>query len=167
MNTSQSPKMSVSTTDDKIPDWELTYYSRLAQNLIFDALISAFAQEAKAGRISRSKLAKRIGKTPEKITRIFANPTNLKIKTLGLLLRGLDAQLERPQITFFRDIEDQRSNYPVKSAPKQATTAAGDTLKPRTRFDLSTPDHELATGADTQSSSTISPTIVNWPVSVP
>lgn len=102
MPTSRTPKTPQPSTNSQIPEEEIAYYNRRLQNRVFDEVIQAFAHEAKAGRISRATLAKRIGKKPEQITRYLSNPSNFTLDTISTILIGLGAELD-PTVAFLRD----------------------------------------------------------------
>lgn len=109
MTTYQTPKKSESSTVEAIPEDEFAYYSRRLQNRVFGAMVNAFADEVRAGHISRAKLAKKINKSPEQITRWLSQPSNMKLDTISRIYCGLGAEMKDPSAAFFRDAV--RPNY--------------------------------------------------------
>ena len=83
MPTYQEQKMSQSSIDEEISPTELAYYSHRLQARMFDALVTAFADEVNAERISRATLAKRINASPSQITRC-----NSSERSSGRILGG-------------------------------------------------------------------------------
>lgn len=70
----------------------LAYLSERARNSFFQYILEKFEQ-AKAERgLTQSKLADRIGKTPDRISRLLNTPGNLTIDTYAELLAGISAE---------------------------------------------------------------------------
>ena len=112
MSTSQTQKTPASSTNQPIPDRKVAYYNRRLQNAVFNEIVRAFAQEIKAGRISRAALAKQIVKEPAQITRWLSGPANRTLDTISLILLGMNAEMD-VKVVFFRDISEPNYAHPL------------------------------------------------------
>ena len=125
MPISQKQKVPDASTNQPISNRKIAYYIRHLQNDVFNEIVKAFVEEAKAGRISRATLAKRIGSKPEQITRWFSGPANLTLNTIGRILLGMDAKLEA-RVVFFRDIPTPNYAHPLVHSLKSIMSPAVD-----------------------------------------
>ena len=125
MTTYQTRKKSESSTVEVIPEDEFAYHSRRLQIRVFGAMVNAFADEVRAGHISRAKLAKKINKSPEQITRWLSQPSNMKLDTISRIYCGLGAEMKDPSAAFFRDAV--RPNYAHPLIDELAATNSSDT----------------------------------------
>ena len=115
MTTLPTQTMLQSIINDAIPAKEIAYYNRRLQNLVFQAVITAFSNEVKAGRITRSALAKRTGASRSQITRWFAHPSNWTLDTISTLLIGMGAELESKVIF----LQDRAAEYDISPVFEQ------------------------------------------------
>lgn len=137
MPTSQTPKMPISSIDQSISEKEFAYAKRRYENQLYRAIVNAFAQEAKAGRISRASLAKRIGKKPEQITRWLSAPSNMTASTTSRILFGMDAELKEPEVVFFRDSIKPNYAHPLIDFLAGASFETGEDVRTVTLGDIS------------------------------
>lgn len=103
MTMSQMPPIpNFSNETEGVSAFHIAYYNERLRNNVFGAVMEAFYNEAKAGRITKAQLARRLDKRPEQISRWFSGPSNLTLDTVSMLLLGIGAELD-PQVSFFRD----------------------------------------------------------------
>jgi hypothetical protein len=73
---------------DPIPKGMMNFLSARAQNKFFDYVHAKLREAEKAG-LKRSDLARRIGKTPSRLSHVLAEPGNWTIDTVTELLIGI------------------------------------------------------------------------------
>lgn len=73
---------------DKIAPHDLIYISQRAKNNCYDFIMIRFLKSG----ITKSELARRIGKDPAQINHVLASPANWTIKTLAELLAGISKE---------------------------------------------------------------------------
>lgn len=78
-----------------IPESKRVYFRERLRGRIFDFIIGRFTSEQKNG-LTKAKLSRRIGKSPEVVNRWLGAPSNLTIDSLSDLLLGICA--EEPEI---------------------------------------------------------------------
>jgi hypothetical protein len=71
-----------------IPESKRVYFQERFRGRIFDFLIDRFSLEQQNG-LTKAKLARRIGKTPEVINRWLGAPSNLTSDSISDLLLGI------------------------------------------------------------------------------
>lgn len=118
MTTLPTQTMLQSITNDVISAKEIAYYNRRLQNLVFQAVITAFSNEVKAGCITRAALAKRTRTSRSQITRWFAHPANWTLDTISTLLIGMGAELELKVIF----LQDRTAEHYISSVFQQLST---------------------------------------------
>jgi plasmid maintenance system antidote protein VapI len=94
MISSQTPLLAeISAGHDGAPISSSTraYFQQRLRNRIFNFLLKKFAVAQDEG-LSKAKLARRIGKTPDIINRWLGTPSNLTIDTISDLLLGIAAE---------------------------------------------------------------------------
>ena len=138
MTTSQMPQTQASSNDAVISVGQLAYYNQRLRNRIFEDVLKAFIQEAKAGRITKARLAKRLGKKPAQITRWLSGPSNWTLDTISALLLGIGAELDS-EVAFLRDrtrpnyahpfIEQFEGRAEIGSAPPPPALVSFDDLR--------------------------------------
>jgi transcriptional regulator with XRE-family HTH domain len=74
-----------------IPAPKRAYFQQRLRNRFFELLLSKFAEQQARG-LTKAKLARRIGKTPEVVNRWLGAPSNLTIDSLSDLLLGISAE---------------------------------------------------------------------------
>jgi hypothetical protein len=77
---------------DRIPPGKLAYFQERTRNNLYDYVVTRFLQQEKERGLTRAKLARRIGKSPEIITRLLGAPGNWTIDTISDLLLGICAE---------------------------------------------------------------------------
>ena len=78
---------------DKLTDREIFYFRQRNRNKIFQTVVAHFADEAANG-LTKSELARRLGKDPAQITRWFSGPGNWTLDTVSDLLLSMDCELD-------------------------------------------------------------------------
>lgn len=96
-HTSQTTFLSDVLGSEAIPPAKLAYFRARLGNQLHAMVLQRFANEERAGRITRAQLARRIGKKPEQVTRWLGSRGNWTIETLSDLLIGLGCEL-KPEI---------------------------------------------------------------------
>jgi hypothetical protein len=79
-----------------IPESKRVYFQERFRGIVFDFLINLFVRENNNG-LTKAKLARRIGKSPEVINRWLGAPSNLTLDSVSDLLLGICAEELTPQ----------------------------------------------------------------------
>lgn len=72
-----------------IPPEKLAYFQSRLQARLYDFVMSRFEAKAKEEGLTRAELARRIGRKPEIVTRLFSSPGNWRLTTASDLLLGI------------------------------------------------------------------------------
>jgi hypothetical protein len=94
MTTSQTQffsEISAGPDGPVIPEAKRAYFQSRFRNRIFNFILGKFVEEQKNG-LTKAKLARRIGKTPDVINRWLGAPTNLTTDTMSDLLLGISGE---------------------------------------------------------------------------
>src|ERR1700730_16911854 len=75
----------------EIPEAKRVYFQRRARDRFFDFLREKFEREETNG-LTQAKLARRIGKSPEVISRWLNAPSNLTLDSISDLMIGIAAE---------------------------------------------------------------------------
>jgi hypothetical protein len=75
-------------SDDIIPAGTMAYLCERARNNFFDYVLAKF-RLAEANGLTKAKLARRIGKTPDRVSHLLGSPGNWTIDTGAELLVGI------------------------------------------------------------------------------
>ena len=139
MTTSQTAFLSEVLGTEMIPPSKLAYFRRRLSNHIYATVLKEFLRLEKAGLISRAKLAQRIGRRPEQITRWLGSSGNWTIETLSDLLLAMKCE---PSISISSltnaQIGENHASIPVKqptnqtagrSEPISGTSAIGENVE--------------------------------------
>jgi len=100
---------------------ELGYFRGRLSNKLYQTVIGEFRKRESA-RFSKAKLARRIRKKPEQITRLLAGPGNWTIDTVSDLLLGLGFELGLSAIPITSPLvsepenNSQQENSPLRFA---------------------------------------------------
>jgi hypothetical protein len=92
MTTSQTPQTSFLSEVSKgepIPIGKLAYFRERFRDRLYELVVSEFLKKERAGELTRSDLARRIGRKPEQITRWLGAPGNWTIETVSDLLLAI------------------------------------------------------------------------------
>ena len=114
--TSSTSNSNVLTVGDK------AYYAERLRMRLYEAVLTAFEDEARAGRVTKAGLARRLKKDPAQITRWLSGPSNWRIDTISDLLLALDAELD-PSVAFFRDRAMPNFQHPLLSDTSETPKA--------------------------------------------
>jgi transcriptional regulator with XRE-family HTH domain len=74
-----------------IPEAKRVYFQERLRNRFFEFLLNKFLEQQKLG-LTKAKLARRIGKTPDVVNRWLSAPSNLTLDTASDLLLGINAE---------------------------------------------------------------------------
>lgn len=80
--------------EERIPESKLAYFGASLCTLFHQAILVEFEKAEKSKKLTKGKLAKRIGKKPEQITRWLSYPGNLTLETAAEILVGIGIQIE-------------------------------------------------------------------------
>lgn len=94
MTISPTPLLSEILGDDPIPAGKRAYFEQLLRNELHELVLEEFLRQERTQNLTRRKLADRIGKLPEQITRWLAAPGNWTLDTVSDLLLGMRAKLQ-------------------------------------------------------------------------
>jgi hypothetical protein len=113
-----------------IPESKRVYFQERFRGRFFDFLVGRFLDAQRSG-LTKAKLARRIGKSPEVINRWLGAPSNLTLDSISDLMLGISA--EEPEIdgrsllgrlpTNYVHLDDQRP-------PTAESTSGTVELKP-------------------------------------
>ncbi len=108
---------SVSSLEDKpIPPAMLGYFQGSTKDSAHEEILKVFLESSEKDGMTRAFIARRIGKTPEQITRWLGAPGNWTLDTLTNLAIAMGY---RPRIALERLSEMRQSNqyHPLAQAP--------------------------------------------------
>ena len=74
-----------------IPESKRVYFQQRLRDRFFDFIVGCFLREQSNG-LTKAKLARRIGKTPDVVNRWLAAPSNLTLDSISDLLLGICAE---------------------------------------------------------------------------
>lgn len=104
MPTSHIAFLSEILADGPIPEDKLAYFRRRLANNVYAIVVNEFLRQEERDGLTRAKLARRIRRRPEQITKWFSSSSNWTIETLSDLLLGMKCE---PSIaTHHLDISD-------------------------------------------------------------
>jgi hypothetical protein len=105
-----------------IPESKRVYFQERFRGRIFDFLVGCFVREQQRG-LTKAKLARRIGKSPEVINRWLGAPSNLTADSISDLLLGICA--EEMEMSGRSVLNRAPVNYLHLVEVKDATTSSG------------------------------------------
>jgi transcriptional regulator with XRE-family HTH domain len=125
--------MESTSREDKatVPRRDRAYYRKRQQNRVHGELAAYFADEAAAGRITKSKLAERLGKDPAQITRWLSEASNLELDTISDILLAMGAEMDH-HVVRFSDRAKQTYIHPISAkiiGPQAKTTMTMENAK--------------------------------------
>lgn len=88
----KTPILSEVLSGDRIPEYKLAYFEQRAVNSFYDFVIKRFEEEKINSRLTKAKLAYRIGRGQDQVNRWLASPGNWTIGTAARLLVGICAE---------------------------------------------------------------------------
>jgi hypothetical protein len=112
-----------------IPESKRVYFQERFRGRVFDFLVGRFIHEQRNG-LTKAKLARRIGKSPEVVNRWLGAPSNLTSDSISDLLLGICGEemvtdavslLNRKPVNFVH-LDDQLPNKKLKM---ETTTSTG------------------------------------------
>lgn len=89
MTTSQTPFLSEIASGEAIPAGTLAYFQARTRNNLYNFILTKFLEKERESGLTRAQLARRIGRSPEVITRLLGAPGNWTIGTISDLLLGI------------------------------------------------------------------------------
>jgi hypothetical protein len=101
----------------------LAYFQARTKNAWHSYILAKFVEEERAGRLTKAKLARRIGKSPEVISRLLGGPGNWTADTVSDLLLGICGEEARPDSTpiLGRPVRNYRAD--PRELPEWATSS--------------------------------------------
>lgn len=92
MTTSQTSQMyflSEISKGEPIPIGKMAYFRERFRDRLYELVVSEFLKKERVGELTRSDLARRIGRKPEQITRWLGAPGNWTLETVSDLLLAI------------------------------------------------------------------------------
>ena len=86
--TQHLPFLSEIAIGEPIPVNKLAFFQARLRNRLFDLVLKRFLEQQNSG-LTKAELARRIGKSPEQITRLLGAPGNWTLDTASDLLIGI------------------------------------------------------------------------------
>lgn len=121
-----------------IPEAKRVYFQERSRNRFFEFLLNKFLEQQKRG-LTKAKLARRIGKTPDAVNRWLAAPSNLTLDTVSDLLLGINAEelemnasslLNRVPVNYLAEFHDVSARKPISVATTGGTVRINPPLTP-------------------------------------
>src|SRR5258708_486869 len=75
--------------DGVIPPGKLSYFRERFRDRLYEIVVSEFLKRKASGQMTRAKLARRIGRKPEQITRWLGAPGNWTLETVSDLMLAI------------------------------------------------------------------------------
>ena len=126
MTTSLVPSLREIAEGTKIPKATLLFFRERLKLELHQALLREFVRQERAGLVTRKKLAERIGKHPEQITRLLASPGNWTLGTLSDLFLGMGTEptFGSRRIVQHPALVDQTTGLPPERVAASAASAS-------------------------------------------
>lgn len=121
----QTPFLSDSAKSEAIPPQTLAYFQGRLRNRLFDYVLRKFLEKEKTG-LTKAKLARRIGRKPEVISRLLGAPGNWSLDTVSDLLLGI---AEEELQTASQSIHQSIVNYHYRPWAENTKAREGDKRK--------------------------------------
>ncbi len=122
----ESWKLASCLEDEKLDPVTLGYFQGLAQNEAHETVLELFLKMAVSDKLTRAFIARRLGKSPEQITRWLSAPGNWTLDTLTNLLLAMG---HRPKFAVERLSEMRQSNQHHPAVQKAIRHNIDDSLK--------------------------------------
>ena len=82
--------------DEPLSDYARGYLSQRVRNSFYDYVMRRFQEAVEQEDMTKTKLAKRLGVTPSRVTRLLGSPSNWTLGTVSELLVGICREELRP-----------------------------------------------------------------------
>ena len=92
----KTPVRSEIAGDEPLSDYALGYLNQRVKNSFYDYVLRRFQEAAEQEELTKTKLAKRLGVTPSRVTRLLGSPNNWTLDTVSELLVGICREELRP-----------------------------------------------------------------------
>ena len=102
----RTPFLSEIASGDPIPPGKLAYFQERTRNNLHNFILTKFLREEENG-LTRAELARRIGRSPEVITRLLGAPGNWTIATISDLLLGICGEELAPSSSSVSGLEPE------------------------------------------------------------
>jgi hypothetical protein len=106
--------------DDEIPVGKLAYFRERLKNRLHELIFLEFLRQEDTYGLTKAELGRRIGKPPERITRLLSAPGNWTLETVSDLLLGMASELDFSAALLVNKIVGQKVS---------SETGAGDVSK--------------------------------------
>ena len=133
-----SDSFSPENGDKEIPSAVRAYFGQRLRGRIYQLVLESFLRAEKRG-LTKARLARRIGKTPDVVNRWLGSPSNLQIDTLSDLMLGIAAEeVHLTSASPFGQSPHNYSHFAVLSGEASAsrgldTSDARSPAQPQTR----------------------------------
>lgn len=92
----KTPVRSEIAGDEPLSGYALSYLNQRVRNSFYDYVMRRFQEAAKQENLTKAKLARRLGITPSRVTRLLGSPSNWTLDTISELLVGICREELRP-----------------------------------------------------------------------
>lgn len=113
--------------DHVISENTLAYLQERAKMRLYDYIVRKFLEREEDG-LTRAQLARRIGKSPEIVTRLLGAPGNWTIETVADLLVGIASEELKPDSESLIDRPKRNYAGAFYTPPQQSETEAGASI---------------------------------------
>jgi DNA-binding phage protein len=93
MTTSQNSILSEVVQAERISEGTFAYFQERLQNELHNVILEEFSRLENTGEMTRAKLARRIGRAPEQVTRWLGVGGNWTVDTISRLVTAMRGQL--------------------------------------------------------------------------
>lgn len=88
-------------SDDPLSEGTLAYLEARAKNAFYDYVITKFREAEQSSGLTKAKLARRVGKGPDRISQLLGAPGNWTLKIIATLLAGISKEELLPHSASF------------------------------------------------------------------
>lgn len=112
---------------ERLSDKEIYYFRQRNKNRIYQAIVAYFADRAEIVGLTKSEVARKLGKDPAQITRWFSGPGNWTLDTISDLLLAMESELTC-EILPMR-VRDEPINTPVSDSSVSKSSTRSYVIK--------------------------------------
>jgi hypothetical protein len=146
MTTSPTPFPSGILEKGTIPVGKIAYFRERLRNRLHEVVFLEFLRQQDAYGLTKAELARRIGKPPERITRLLAAPGNWTLDTVSDLLLGMASELDLGTVLLVNKIETRASD--ARGIATEISSVRQQTKETRPSFnDLVSPKNQTVSAS--------------------
>jgi hypothetical protein len=117
--------------DGEIDSGKLAYFRERLKNRLHEVVVLEFIRQQDTYGLTKAELGRRIGKPPERITRLLSAPGNWELETVSDLLLGMASELEFAPVLLTEKIKGGESRAPTAVAQNVSGAHLHDLAAPR------------------------------------